>query len=75
MRCLGSHLGHVVDKVYHTFAVTPLIVIPGHQLHTGQPVGSSYLRHSRSQVANLAVLHMQYRVQCTNRSGRKDLCL
>jgi hypothetical protein len=41
MRCLGSHLGHVVDKVYYTLAVTPLIVIPGHQLHTGQSVGSS----------------------------------
>lgn len=31
---LGSHLSHVVNEVYHTPAVTPLIVVPGHQLHT-----------------------------------------
>lgn len=25
---LGSHLGHVVDEIYNTLAVPPLIVIP-----------------------------------------------
>ena len=34
MRCLGGHLGHVVDEVDYTLTVPPLIVIPGHQLHT-----------------------------------------